>query len=88
VLVPEYLVRIARRRLRDRRDVPAPGVVEAHLVVDGVTAFVDESVVAAAEQQDVVQAGHAAARPVLDVMAVDEVAVVAAGKSATVVARA
>ncbi len=60
---------------------------EVH-VVDGVAAFVDEAVVAAAEQQEVVEAGHATACPVVDVMAVDEAAVVTAGEPAPGVARA
>jgi hypothetical protein len=50
--------------------------------VDAVAAFVDEPVVASAEQQQVADAGRAASRPVVNVMGVEEAAVLAARKSA------
>jgi hypothetical protein len=56
-------------------------------LVDDVAAFVDEAVVAAADQEEVVEVGLAAAGPVLDVVAVDVHAVFAAGEAAMVVAR-
>jgi hypothetical protein len=59
-------------------------VAEAHPFVDLVAAFVEEAVVAAAEQDEVVEGGLAASRPVMDVVCVDK-PVLAAGEATAAV---
>jgi hypothetical protein len=54
--------------------------------VDGEAVLVEEAVVVAAEQDEVVLAGRAAVRPVVDVVGVEVVASVAAGVAAAAVA--
>jgi hypothetical protein len=56
--------------------------------LDRASLFVDVAVVAAAERDQVVEIGLAAVAPVLDVVAVDEPRVGAAGETAAAVARA
>ena len=76
---------------REARNVPderTPWREEAPLRVDAVAAFVDEPMVAAAEQEQVAERGRAASRPVVDVVGVEEAAVLAAGKAAAAVAPA
>ena len=58
------------------------GVVEARPLVDVPAAFVDEAVVAAAEQDEVREGGGAASGPVVEVVGVEEATVVAAGEAA------
>ncbi len=82
----EERVGAARRGRWNGWDLVSPRVAEAQVVVDGVAALVDETVVAAAEQQQVGERGLAAERPVLDVVRVDVDAVVTAGEAAAVVA--
>jgi len=66
------------------RDHPAVGALEIlpmiGITANPVAAFVYQSVMVAAQQHEVGQAGLAAVAPVLDMMGVDEVRVVAAGK--------
>jgi hypothetical protein len=61
---------VAGRELRDRSKTLAPAVVEAHLLVDRIAALVDETVMAAAEQEDVVEVRFAAERPVAEMVPV------------------
>lgn len=60
-------------------------VVEARPLVDVPAAFVDELVVAAAEQDEIREGGGATAGPVVEVVGVEEAAVVAAGEAAAAV---
>jgi hypothetical protein len=64
------------------RDAPAALIKEAQTVVDRVAAFVDEPVMARAEEDEVVEIGWPASRPVLDVVRVYIAAGLAAGKAA------
>ena len=54
--------------------------------LDRAATFVDEPVMAAAEQDEVVDAGLASMRPVVDVVGVDETVVLAPREAAAAVA--
>ena len=68
----DELTGIAARQRRDGRDLGAPGVVEASLVVDRAAALVHGAMVAATEQGEIRERGGAAVRPVTDVMSLSE----------------
>ena len=84
----EELVGVAAREPGHRRERVSSGVVEARVGVDVPAAFVDEAVVAAAEQHEVCERGVAASGPVVEVVGVEEAAVLAAGELAAAVAGA
>jgi hypothetical protein len=85
-------VEAAGRRAQDGLDGEAVGVAQAGRCVvmefDGEAAFVHESVVVVAEQQEVVEAGLAAVGPVPDVVGGEEARVRAAGELADSPSRA
>ena len=71
---------MAARRPRHGRKWVTPPIVEAQTAVDVPAALVDEPVMAAAKQHEVVSRCLAASRPVVDVVGVEEAAILAAGK--------
>src|SRR5207248_9783985 len=83
-------VPVGRRRAGDvgKRDSVLVGEPRFAVVVeaDRVAAFVDVAVVAAAEQDEVVEVRFAALAPMVEVVAVDETSVGAAGEAAAAVA--
>jgi hypothetical protein len=82
----EELVGVAARQRRHRWQRPSAGVVEALSPVEVPAALVYEPVVAAAEQHQVSERGGATARPVVEVVGIEEAAVLAAGEAAAAIA--
>lgn len=83
--------RRASRGLRDGCDRTAPRRPEDELplaALDPIAAFVDEPVVAATKEHEIVDLRVSSVRPVPNVVRVDEPAVLAAGEAASAVARA
>src|SRR5215218_6334693 len=78
---------MTRRRPRSIRDRPSPRIPELDVAVgehdDRLTGLVHEAMMAAAEEHEIPDLRLTAARPVLDVMCVEEAAVVAPREAAT-----
>src|SRR5207245_5684823 len=74
--------RVAARQRRNSRDLNPPPIEEPSLFVDGIAALVHRAMVAAAEQDEVVERRRAAVSPMLHMVRVDEAAILATGEAA------